>query len=640
MYDSGVCPRRSRPGNPDHRGPPSSEGGRREPEIRLPEISDHPLGSAPSEEEALKAKVSTWESFFSLFAGARSELSLYIPTDRPAEVDDLLAILLFTPDGNSFPLDCRVAHMFYDAGGQQMGVGVTVENLQPGQEARFQALVDEATRRVDRGVRVRETLELEPETGAPISVEDEAPLPRDRIARTPERPPPEPLGARLPRDSGLEPVVGQRRGRRETRPTGPAAPVGFQSPDTPDPVPDGQPVPPRRRRYSTAGIHPVPVVGMDFGTTHSSVAVYRDEMVSVVQAQSGLWDIPSVVGFTEGGEAVVGTEARELLIIDPAHAIASPKRLLGRLYTQREVVSFLSGLAIAYSEGADGQVLLHPRGETYTVGQVCAPVLFSLRLMAQEYLQQEVRHVVLTAPVSFDEDRRRALAQAASLAGLQVLDIVDEPVAAALAHHFDSDYRDLVAVYDFGGGTFDFTLVRVAPDGLEVVATAGDTWLGGDDFDLALASAAANDFWRQHQLEIRHQVVRWQRLLVAAEKAKRELSLREETVLGMPDAALTAKGPLSLHFPVSRPQFAAMIQELVERTLDTCREALSQAGVNPEQVNATYLCGGTSCIPAVRDAVSAFFGKPAKSSLPPERAVVTGAALFAAQTAATSLITG
>ena len=746
---------------------------RRMPKITTTEIRPVKDEKAETDPISLKAKVSTWESFFSLFSGDKSELSLYIPTQKQTRVREHIAILLFTPTGDAVPLDGSVVHIFYDSSGKQIGVGVKLVNVGK-KHQRFQELMNEAARHVN--VPATGPTDIDDDEGIPIFVEDETPLPESKIGTVPKDAVPPPgrkrltsshtavrptapagiaadlddapmlkpvqpsgelegflgdladafadelddnpdmgdlfadeektgvFGSQLPApeeqdgvnteivprpalfeegdqpgtaevpvvippeamkpepvtlpermdDSVSATLVGLGPERERTNrlvdddqapAPAPASPAPMVAVPTEaqvrSPSPSallqkqqerqgsGMARPARPEVFSRSSV--VPVVGMDFGTTRSSVGVVVNDEIKVLQAQSGMYDVPSVVGFTAGGEAVVGTEARELLIIDPAHAISSPKRLLGRQFSDRELEPFLAGLAINYSEAPNGQVLLHPRGKTYTIPQVCAPILFSLRMMAQEFLQQDVRQVVLTSPVSFDDERMSALEDAASLAGLEILETVDEPTAAALAHHFDEDFQDVVAVFDFGGGTFDFSLVDVSSEDLEVVATAGDTWLGGDDFDLSLANAAANAFWRRHQIEIRHQVVRWQRLLIAAEKAKRELSVRDDTILALPDAALTSRGPLALRCPVGEAQFRQLVEELIERSLDTCKEAMNLANIKPQDVNAVYMSGGTSCIPAVREAVGAYFGKTPKSTIAPERAVVMGAALVGAQ---------
>jgi molecular chaperone DnaK len=214
---------------------------------------------------------------------------------------------------------------------------------------------------------------------------------------------------------------------------------------------------------------------------------------------------------------------------------------------------------------------------------------------------------------------------------MRSVEIIDEPTAAALAYSFDRSYQGLIAVYDFGGGTFDFSVADVGAADIQIVSTAGDNWLGGDDFDEVLSRAAANAFWREHGIELEKQVVQWQRLMLAAEAAKRDLSAREETVLELPEAALTATGPLHLRFPLSRTKFSELSRPIIERSLDTCREALELCEQKATDLSAVYLSGGTCYIPAVREAVTSFFGKAPKVSIPPERAVVIGAAMYAAQ---------
>ncbi len=375
-----------------------------------------------------------------------------------------------------------------------------------------------------------------------------------------------------------------------------------------------------------------PMVGMDFGTSMCSVAVVAHNEVAVLQTEGGRRDIPSVVGFLGDGRVVTGHEARQLMLADPEHAIASPKRLLGRAFDDREIEPFLATLAVPHSRGQDGEVLLHPHGRTLTIPQVCAPLLEQMRRLAERHLGQRLARVVLTAPVSFEPRRLAALREAARLAGLEVLRVVDEPTAAALSYRFDSCFRKLCAVYDFGGGTFDFSVVDVSAADLQVVATAGDSWLGGDDFDEVLAAAAANAFWRETTIELRHQAVQWQRLRLAAETTKRELSWKQDACVELREAALTREGARHLRFPITRAAFAELAAPIIERSLDTCREALELAGVASSELSAIFLSGGTSYIPAVREGVARAFGQPGRVAVPPERAVVIGAAMYAAQT--------
>jgi hypothetical protein len=378
-----------------------------------------------------------------------------------------------------------------------------------------------------------------------------------------------------------------------------------------------------------------PVIVVDFGTTRSSVALLVEDRVEVMKLPEvvvlplpgGEFDMPSVVGFHKDGSVALGQAARTLLASDPSSAIQSPKRLLGRKFDDPEIQPYLSGLAIRTSAGPNGEVLLHAGEREMTVIEACAHVLQLLKVVAQKSLGQEINQVVLTAPVSFSDAQHAALRRAAQIAGLEVLEVIDEPVGAALSNRYDESFKGLVAVYDFGGGTFDFTVVEVLKSGVRPVAMGGDTWLGGDDIDLAIANAAANAFWRETGLELRSQVTVWQRLLVAAEVAKRELTLRNGTVLELAQAARTAKGICSLSFPITRAQFAEMCRDLIERSLNTCQETLEIAKIRLSQLNAVYVSGGTCYIPAVQQAIAQFFGKVPRSAVPPERAVLVGAAL-------------
>jgi len=402
--------------------------------------------------------------------------------------------------------------------------------------------------------------------------------------------------------------------------------------EEPAPARKGPPAPPPlpsnvRQVRSSSG----PVVGIDFGTSRSSVAVVRKGEVIVLQHPNRSREIPSVVGVLPNGSVVIGADAQRLRTLEPDAVVASPKRLLGRHYTERELEPYLASLAVQSSPGAGGEVLVHIRGQTFSVGQLCAPLLFALRKRAEQELRQEVSRAVLTVPVSFDEPRAAALRQAAQMAGLRRIEIIDEPTAAAIAQNFNRTFRKLVAVYDFGGGTFDFSVVDSSTADLQVVATAGDTWLGGDDLDDAVAQAAANGFWREHNIELRHQVVQWQRLLIAAERAKRELSARDETAVELRQAALTAHGPLDLRHPLSRTELDTLVAPAIQRSLDTCNEALELSELTVDDLEAIYLSGGTSHVPAVREAVAAFFGKPPRVAVPPERAVVIGAAMHCAR---------
>jgi molecular chaperone DnaK len=371
------------------------------------------------------------------------------------------------------------------------------------------------------------------------------------------------------------------------------------------------------------------LVAMDFGTTRCRVAAMVEGKVYLLPMPDGRPDMPAVVWFDRRGGALVGEDARAMLPIDPVNVVVSPRRLLGRLYRDPAIAGLLADLPMASSEGANGEIVLHPRGRMFAVSQVCATVLAQLRRVAEHHLQREVTSVVLTTPVDFDERQTRALGLAASMAGLDVLQFVEEPVAAAVANCFGRDCRDLVGVYDFGGATFDFSVVDLN-DQMRVVASAADPWLGGNDFEMAVADAAANHFWWEHKVELRHNSVQWQRLLLQAERAKRDLSRHEATMLELSDVARTRRGALSVRFPLTRTRFTELSRGLIDRSLDTCREALESQDLSPSDLKEVFLSSGTSYIPAVQRAVGQFFGSSLRPGVPPERAVLLGSAIYAA----------
>ena len=372
------------------------------------------------------------------------------------------------------------------------------------------------------------------------------------------------------------------------------------------------------------------VVAMDLGTTRSSVAAVVDGQVSVLKLPGGDWDMPSVVGFRQDGSVMLGKAARKMLASDPENAIASPKRLLGRRFDERALQPYLASLGMKSARGPRGEVMLEARGKAITVTEACAHILNLLRLVAEKNLGREVHEVILTTPVSFTDRQYTALGEAAELANLRVVEFVDEPVAATLACVSDPFCKGLVAVFDFGGGTFDFSVVDVGAEVMEVITSAGDAWLGGDDFDQALASSAANGFWQQTKIELRNQAYQWQRLVVRAEATKRELSEQEAATLELKGAALTKEGTIDLQLPITREQLADLSKEIIQRALDTCGEALELNDLKPNDLSAVYLSGGTTYIPAVRTAVAEYFGKDPRIVVPPERAVLIGAAVHGA----------
>ncbi|MCB9556964.1 MAG: Hsp70 family protein [Deltaproteobacteria bacterium] len=368
-----------------------------------------------------------------------------------------------------------------------------------------------------------------------------------------------------------------------------------------------------------------PLIAIDFGTTRSSVAVDIDGIGHALELPNGQTDMPSVVGFPEDRALIIGNAARSLFASTPDRAICSPKRLLGYRFDDPSIGPYLAELAMPTVPDEDGLIqLVTPRGKM-PVSEICGQIIGLLRLIAESQIKRSVRRAVLTIPVLFSEARQNALRQAAAHAGLEVVEMIAEPVAAALACRQDPGFSGQVGVYDFGGGTFDFSIVSVDGDDVEVVATGGDDWLGGDDFDAALAGAAANAFWRAHKIELRNQIVQWQRLLVAAEQAKQTLSRKDQATLRLTGAALTQRGPLDMIYPTNVIQFTGITSQLISRSLESCAQVLARAKLAPQDLSAVYLSGGVSNLPSVRTAVARYFCQQPRTVVPPERAVLLGA---------------
>lgn len=377
-----------------------------------------------------------------------------------------------------------------------------------------------------------------------------------------------------------------------------------------------------------------PIVGIDLGTTNTSVAAAIGSKVTILTGVDGARAFPSVVSLPQRSEVIVGAAARSRLTTDPARTIASPKRLLGRKYAEREVQTMIGAAPYATRAGDDGTVVIEIDGEPHAIAQLCAHLLTAARAIASQHLGTDVTQAVLAVPVSFDDVRCRAVETAARLAGLELVGLIAEPNAAALANRYIAGFGGLVGIYDFGGGTFDFSVVDVSRSRFQVLAAQGDPWLGGDDIDTVLAEAAINQFWRQHKVDLRRQVVEYQRVRLACEEAKRALSTAPSTTLHVREVLRTTDGMVDLKLALDAATLTRAAGAIVRRTLDVCQLALRKAGVTGDQLSGVYLCGGSSLMPAVRDAVQRFFGVPIHAGVPPEQAVCLGAAIHGSLIAA------
>ncbi len=373
-----------------------------------------------------------------------------------------------------------------------------------------------------------------------------------------------------------------------------------------------------------------PVIGIDLGTSYTSVAAAINNRVRILPWSNGAISIPSVVAFPAPGRHIVGQDARERLLTDPRHTISSAKRLLGRNHDDREVRHYLGQVPYETTVGPDGFVMTEMWGEPYHMAQVCSYILRAAREAAEQALDCSVGHAVLSVPVSFTPERLELVRRAAQLAQLEVVDIVEEPNAAALANRAYPDFGGLVGIYDFGGGTFDFSIIDASGGDFRVLATTGDSWLGGDDLDLSLAEATADLVWNKRQVELRNRAVEWQALLFSSEQAKRTLSSQDIAQIHLPEYKMTAEGEVDLRINLRRYQAEKLWQGAIDRSLATCTQALHLLGLQPADLSQIYLSGGTTYTPAVREALYHRFGVPIRSLVPPEFAVALGAGVQAA----------
>ncbi len=369
------------------------------------------------------------------------------------------------------------------------------------------------------------------------------------------------------------------------------------------------------------------VYGIDFGTTYSCIAAIAGKQLRIYEDEERITMFPSTVCFLEDGSALVGWPAREKAVFNPTTTFKSPKRFIGRHHDDPQVQALLAGSSLRTSVAPDGSVLTQIFDELLSMPQVCAEVFRHVIKVVEQAGGAPVERVVLSAPTGYLEERV-AIRRAAELAGLEVLWMQDEPVAAAMAFGLGKQ-EQTIAVYDFGGGTFDYSLVQIAGGRFEVIGEAGDPWLGGDDFDRALADHAADVFERRYKVDLRKRVVEWQRLMFHCESIKRRLSSEEQTLLDVRSLVLSLKGPIDLKLEVERQTCEALWAELVDRSIDAVEECHSLAGVDPGQVDAVLMTGGISRIPLVRQRVTELFGCEPASGIDPEHAVVSGNAIHA-----------
>jgi molecular chaperone DnaK len=367
------------------------------------------------------------------------------------------------------------------------------------------------------------------------------------------------------------------------------------------------------------------VIGIDLGTTNSVVAVLESGQPTVVVNQEGARLTPSVVGFTKDGERLVGQVAKRQAVTNPENTVFSVKRFMGRKFSEVSEEARRVPYRVAASDNGDAWIEV--RGKQYSPPEVSAMVLQKLKQAAEDYLGEKVTDAVITVPAYFNDAQRQATKDAGRIAGLNVLRIVNEPTAAALAYGLDRKKDETIAVYDLGGGTFDISILEVGEGVVEVKATNGDTHLGGDDFDQRIIDWMVEEFRRSDGIDLSKDRMALQRLKEAAEKAKIELSSVMETEINLPFVTADASGPKHLAMKLTRAKFEALVEDLVQRTMGPVRQALADAGLSPNDLDEIVLVGGSTRIPRVHDVVKAFFGKDPHKGVNPDEVVAVGAAV-------------
>jgi molecular chaperone DnaK len=371
------------------------------------------------------------------------------------------------------------------------------------------------------------------------------------------------------------------------------------------------------------------VIGIDLGTTNSCVAIMEGGEPIVIANAEGSRITPSVVAITEGGERLVGQIAKRQAITNPENTIFSIKRLIGRKYNSEVVQDAIKKLPYKITEAPNGDEQVVIRGKNYSPSEVSAMILQKMKQTAEDYLGEKVTEAVITVPAYFNDSQRQATKDAGRIAGLTVLRIINEPTAASLAYGLDKKKDEKIVVYDLGGGTFDVTVLELGEGVFEVKSTNGDTYLGGDDFDLRIIDWLVAEFRKDQGIDLRKDKMALQRLKEAAEKAKIELSSSLETEINLPFVTADASGPKHMNIKLSRSKLEQLVDDLVQKTIEPCRRALSDAGLTAKDINEIVLVGGQTRMPKVQQVVKEFFGKEPHKGVNPDEVVAVGAAIQA-----------
>src|SRR6185312_14973471 len=366
-------------------------------------------------------------------------------------------------------------------------------------------------------------------------------------------------------------------------------------------------------------------IGIDLGTTNSVVAVMEGSEAKVLTNEEGSRITPSVVAFTKEGKRLVGQVAKRQAITNPERTIYSIKRFMGRRFSEVGEETKLVPYKIVSGPNGDARVDID--GKQYSPPEISAQILLKLKRAAENYLGEKVTDAVITVPAYFNDAQRQATKDAGKIAGLNVRRIINEPTAAALAYGLDKKKDEKIAIYDFGGGTFDISILEVGDNVVEVKATNGDTHLGGDNFDHRILEWMVEEFRKESGIDLRNDKMALQRLREGAEKAKIELSSRMETDINLPFITADQSGPKHLNVRLTRAKFEQMIDDLVERSLEPCRKCMKDAGISASEIDEVVLVGGSTRVPKIQEAVKKFFGKEPNRSVNPDEVVAIGAAI-------------
>ncbi len=369
------------------------------------------------------------------------------------------------------------------------------------------------------------------------------------------------------------------------------------------------------------------VIGIDLGTTNSCVSVMDGKTAKVIENAEGARTTPSMVAFTEDGERLVGQPAKRQAVTNPAGTLFAVKRLMGRRSNDPLVEKDKKMVPYEIVKGDNGDAWVSVNGKKHSPSQVSAMILQKMKETAEAYLGEDVTQAVITVPAYFNDAQRQATKDAGKIAGLEVLRIINEPTAAALAYGLDKKSAGTIAVYDLGGGTFDISVLEIGDGVFEVKSTNGDTFLGGEDFDIRLVEYFAAEFKKENGIDLTKDKLSLQRLREAAEKAKIELSSAAQTEINLPFITADASGPKHLTMKLSRSKFESLVDDLVQRTIAPCKAALKDASINPADIDEVVLVGGMTRMPKIQEIVKKFFGKDPHKGVNPDEVVAMGAAI-------------